>query len=216
MIPLIRKLRKKIHKDIASGQDILMVEAYKIFPSMIIHGGTAVWRCYGSNRFSEDVDVFLNTKYKREDLLEKFRDNLTKQGFKPLKFKMTDDALFSKFSFMERAISFEAIFKNVKKFVTKTFELVDGNFINVYTLEPEELIAEKVEVFLERFKIRDLYDIYFLLNFVSRKEKVKSLLTKLLKNFRQPKDTAELKTLIIVGSIPKVEDMLTVIRAWVR
>lgn len=213
---LIKKLRKKVHKSIAIGQDILITEAYKIFPSMVIHGGTAVWRCYGSNRFSEDVDVFLGSNYKNKTLLEKFKNNLVKQGFKVLKFKTTNNTLFSKFLFLDQVFSFEVVFKNIKDFITKPFELVDGTFINVYTLEPEQLIVEKVEVFLKRFKIRDLYDIYFLLNFIENKEKIKTPLTKLLVNFKQPKGAAELKTLVIVGSVPRVDDMLRVIKKWVR
>lgn len=213
---LIKKLRKRAHREIAIGQDILIIEAYKIFPLMVIHGGTAIWRCYGSNRLSEDIDVFLNINYKNEALSERFKTNLAKQGFKVLKFKITNNTLFSKFSFLGRSISFEAIFKNIRKYITKNFELVDGNLINVYTLQPEELILQKVEVFLKRFKIRDLYDIYFLLNSVKNREKIKKPLTKLLENFKYPKDAVELKTLIIVGGVPRVDDMLGVIKKWAR
>jgi predicted nucleotidyltransferase component of viral defense system len=58
-LPIDKKLKKKIHKTVALAQDILVLELYDKFPSAVIHGGTAIWRCYGSNRFSEEIDVYL-------------------------------------------------------------------------------------------------------------------------------------------------------------
>jgi len=52
-IPLHLKLKRKSHKDIARLQDIVIDVLYKIFPNAILHGGTAIWRCYNGNRFSE-------------------------------------------------------------------------------------------------------------------------------------------------------------------
>jgi len=59
MLPIDKKLKKRTHKIVALAQDILVMELYNSFTNAIIHGGTAIWRCYGSNRFSEDVDVYL-------------------------------------------------------------------------------------------------------------------------------------------------------------
>ena len=72
VLPLHHKLKKKIHKTIALAQDILVMKMYEKFPNAIIHGETAIWRCYGSNRFSEDVDVYLQPKDKNKKILEDF------------------------------------------------------------------------------------------------------------------------------------------------
>jgi len=40
-------LKKKIHKDIAMAQDLMIIELYDNLSNAVIHGGTALWRCYG-------------------------------------------------------------------------------------------------------------------------------------------------------------------------
>jgi predicted nucleotidyltransferase component of viral defense system len=214
-LPIDKKLKKKIHKTIALAQDILVLELYDRFPSTVIHGGTAIWRCYGSNRFSEDIDVYLPLTLKSIDFQE-FLDSLKRKGFIIQKFKRTSNSIFAKFSYSDAIVRFEAVFKNVKNFVTKQFEMIDGTFILVKTLKPEEIIKEKVLAYLKRRKVRDLYDIFFLLRFVEKKEEVGKVLNQLIKNFQKPIDEKELKVLIISGSIPTVEEMVEEVSKWVR
>ena len=40
------RLKKAKYKDIARVQDIVIEELYKIFDRAVLHGGTAIWRCY--------------------------------------------------------------------------------------------------------------------------------------------------------------------------
>jgi len=214
IIPIDKKLKKRVHKLVALAQDMLVMEMYNNFATAVIHGGTAIWRCYGSNRFSEDVDVYLPLSAKER--MEKFLDNLKGKGFIVKKFKKTNNSVFAKFSYSSVVIRFEVIFKNIKNFVTKTFEMSDGTSILVNTLRPEEVIEEKISAYLKRKKIRDLYDIFFLLKFVEEKGKVKDALRRLIKEFVKPVDEKELKALIISGSVPRLEDMMEVIRKWVE
>jgi len=214
ILPIEKKLRKKIHKQVALAQDILILEVYNIFPKAIIHGGTAIWRCYGSNRFSEDVDFYFPLEVKEK--LQVLTENLKKRGFIIEKFKTTNNTIFAKFSYLNTSIRLEAVFKKIKKYVTKNFEMNDGTFILVNTLSPEEMILEKISAYKKRKKVRDLYDIFFLLKFVENKEKIKGALKDFLEKFEKPEDEKELKVLIISGSIPNVESMVEVMRAWVR
>jgi predicted nucleotidyltransferase component of viral defense system len=92
----------------------------------------------------------------------------------------------------------------------------DGTFILVNILQPEEMIKEKISAYFKRRKVRDLYDIFFLLKFVEDKEKIKNHLLKFIEDFKKPKDEKELKTLIISGSVPTIKNMLEVIKKWVR
>lgn len=215
ILPIEKKLKKRMHKTLALAQDILVMEIYNSFPSAIIHGGTAVWRCYGSNRFSEDVDVYLPSTTKGSDV-EKFLDNLKRKDFLIEKFKKTENAIFAKFSYLNVIVRFESVFKNIKNFETKQFEMSDGTSIIVNTLRPEEMIGEKVSAYFKRKKVRDLYDIFFLLKFVEDEEKIKNDLVKLVKGFKRPVDERDLRVLIISGSIPNVESILEVIRGWAR
>ena len=44
---------------IASLQDYIVELIYsKLEPSAILYGGTAIWRCYGGMRFSENLDIY--------------------------------------------------------------------------------------------------------------------------------------------------------------
>jgi len=59
-IPPILKLRKLAQKGVASAQDKIVEEVFKVFgKTAVLHGGTGIWRCYRGNRFSEDVDVYI-------------------------------------------------------------------------------------------------------------------------------------------------------------
>jgi len=215
ILPINKKLKKRMHRLIALAQDILVIELYDKFPSTIIHGGTAIWRCYGSNRFSEDVDVYFPLALKKENF-KRFLDDLKSKGFVVEKFRRTNNSIFAKFSYLNAIVSFEAIFKNIRNFLVRPFEMSDGSSILVNTLTPEDIIKEKVSVYLERRRIRDLYDIFFLLKFVEKRENVKEALAKLVNNFEKPLDEKELKVLIISGSVPSVENMLREVSKWVK
>jgi predicted nucleotidyltransferase component of viral defense system len=215
ILPIDKKLKKRTHKSIALAQDILIIEIYNSFSNAIVHGGTALWRCYGSNRFSEDIDVYLPLNVKEANL-ENFINTLKRKDFVVNKFKKTNNSIFAKFSYLNVVVRFEAVFKNIKDFITKNFEMSDGTSIIVNTLQPEEIIKEKVSAYIKRKKIRDLYDIFFLLKFVEDKEKIKTMLIKFLKEFTNPVDENELKVLIISGAVPKVKDMIEAVRKWVK
>ena len=210
MIPLILKLKKKAHKDIAAAQDLLIQEMYAVFDNAVLHGGTAIWRCYTGNRFSEDVDVYLNKDLGKINL---FFGNLEKKGFIIMKKKVGENSIFSNLEINRSSVRFEALFKS-KNGVLKEYETVEGNLITVYTLTPEELIGEKVEAYLKRLKIRDLYDIFFLLRYVQNKDKIRDKIQMLIKEFKNPTDEKELRVLILEGLVPDVEKMLDYIKHY--
>ena len=211
MIPLILRLKKQAHKDIARAQDMIVEEVYSIFDNAVLHGGTAIWRCYKGNRFSEDVDAYLT---KDAVKIEFFFKNLEKKGFAIKKKKIGKNSLFSSLQLNRTFVRFEALFKNVSGSL-KEYELVDGNLITVYTLTPEELIQEKINAYLKRFKIRDLYDIFYLLRHVKERGKISNSLKKLIGNFKKPADEKELGVLILEGIIPSADKMLSYIKSWV-
>jgi predicted nucleotidyltransferase component of viral defense system len=91
--------------------------------------------------------------------------------------------------------------------------MTDGTKFVVNTLSPEDLIKEKIEAYFSRFKIRDLYDTFFLLDFANKSE-IKNNLSHLLKNFKNPEDEKELKYLIITGVAPKLEEILKKIKKY--
>jgi len=214
IIPLEKRLRKSIHKKIASAQDLLVESIYNFFPKTIIHGGTAIWRCYSSKRFSEDIDVYIPKEQKKEVLFEEFIDSLKDNGFIVKKFKFTNNSVFCKLERNGAEIRFEVTFKTLKNFLVKPFEAIDGTFMNVYTLSSDDLLIEKILAYKSRKKVRDLYDIWFLLNLVEDEEKIKTHIINLLKHLERPKDYKTLKALIILGPVPNVENLIEGIKTW--
>ncbi len=213
ILPLSLRLKRSLHRKIAEAQDLLILQVYNHFPKAILHGGTAIWRCYGSSRFSEDLDFYLKPRLERS-VFNRFNKALNSIGFKTLKFKVSDRSLFTSYEWGEATVSMEAVFKNIRKYVSMRYELADGNFTMVYTLPAEDLLKEKVKTYLERRRVRDLYDIYFLVHKIEDREKVRGEIERLKREYKPPIDPEELKTLIYMGSTPKPEELISGIVKW--
>ena len=204
------RLKRQTHKDIARAQDIIVKTMYEVYERCVLHGGTAIWRCYKGNRFSEDIDVYINKNpAKIKELFEK----LEKKGFVIEKKKIGANSIFSTLKFDRTIVRFEALFKTINASL-KDYELCDGNFISVYCLEPEELIVEKINTYNKRLKIRDLYDIYYLLRLVRDKNIILPKLKSLIINFKNPIDESNLKTIILEGITPDTNKILEYIKNW--
>ena len=207
-IPPILKLRKQAQKDVASAQDKIVEEIFKVFgKTAVLHGGTGIWRCYRGNRFSEDVDVYIPKNLAKLNLIF---ENFKKIGFIIEKKKIGENILHSTLKLGGTIVRFEAFFKEIKGEL-KEYEKIDGNVITVYTLIPEELIREKINAYQNRRKIRDLYDIFFLLRYIKNKKEVSDELKKFIKNFKSPVDEKDINGLIIEGIVPNVKGMLNYI-----
>jgi len=204
MIPLALKLRKASHREIAKAQDMIAEELYRVFENAVLHGGTAIWRCYQGNRFSEDIDAYIPRDKEKINL---FFGNLERRGFVIEKKKIAENSVYSGMRIERTHVRFEATFRKIEG-ILKEYEKIDGNFITVYTLSPEELIKEKVSAYIKRLKIRDLYDIFFLLRRVEDDRKINESLKSLAENFKMPVDKEELKVLILEGIIPTPEKMM--------
>ena len=208
MIPLILRLKKSSHKEIAKAQDLIVETIYQVFNDAVIHGGTSIWRCYNGNRFSEDIDVYLSRDLEK---INKIFTLLEEKNFIVQKKRILENSLYSVLKFNREIVRFEALFKKVKGSL-KEYEKIEGNFITIYTLKPEELIKEKIHAYLKRFKIRDLYDIFFLLRHVKDISQIKKELNELITKFKEPVDEKDLKVLILEGLTPDKEKMLEYIK----
>ena len=211
-IPLILKLRKELQKNVARAQDIIVEELFKIFDKAVLHGGTAIWRCYQGNRFSEDVDVYIPKDLEK---LNQFFDILLKKGFVIEKKKIGENSIYSNLKFDRFFVKFEALFK-ISKGELREYETVESNSLTVSCLSAESLIKEKISAYSNRLKIRDLYDIFFLLRHIDNKEKIKQELNRFISNFKYPVDEENLKILIIEGLVPKTSDMVNYIQREVK
>jgi predicted nucleotidyltransferase component of viral defense system len=214
-VPLGAKLKRRVHRSVALAQDVLMTEAYSAFPDAVLHGGTAIWRCYGGGRFSEDLDLYLPGASLAAS--ERFRRGTAAKGLTEVKFKETANLLFAKFSQDGTVVSFEAAKRAPSApSVVRPYEMVDGNLMLVRTLSPESLLVEKAAAYQSRRKVRDLYDVYFLLALVEDKASVAGALDSLVSSYKPPVDESQLSAIVVVGAVPSAEAMVDELRRWAR
>jgi predicted nucleotidyltransferase component of viral defense system len=213
-ICLFNKLKKRLHKDIAELQDQIVDIVYTIFPDILFHGGTSIWRCYFGNRFSEDLDFYFP---RQSDIKEKLNKELIINNLKLIKFKETENVIFSKISNNNIIVQleirlldkFDSVFK---KAIPVEYEKLDGSTITVFCLSQEDLLLEKARTYLNRKLIRDIYDVYFLSNFAKlNKEQLKEIKI-LINKFVKPVDETNLKAIVYLGAVPSYTQMLTTIK----
>jgi len=209
-IPLQTKLKREIHRKIAYAQDLIVNEVYLVFNKAVLHGGTAIWRCYNGKRFSEDLDFYLpNDKKKIEALFE----NLKKAGFNIKKRKISENSIYSELELNRLLVRLEATFQKISGIICD-YEMSDGNIISIYSLTPESFLVEKSSAYLKRFKVRDLWDVFFLLKFVGDPEAIKEI-GNLIKNYKRPLDEEDLKVILLEGIVPSANEMIDYIkRKW--
>lgn len=198
-LPLAKRIKKQSHRSIASAQDLIVETLLEYVPEAVFHGGTCIWRCHSGNRFSDDLDFYLP-----KVSLEKLFTALSKQ-FRVEKKKITERSVYSKLVSENTTVRLEGTFQE-KGTMLLDYEKIDGNVITVLGLGKEELLKEKAITYTKRKKIRDLYDVFFLLKYVKAEEAERELKA-LLKNYTEPVDEPELKVLILQGLVPGSQKM---------
>lgn len=197
-IPLEKRLRKRLHTETAMLQDEVMDTLYSIENKLVLHGGTAIWRCYGGNRFSEDLDFYCKNVHEIERQLNK---KINERGIVLQKFKKTENLIFCKISNGAVEVRIEINFSATKNAVARQYEKTDGSLMDVFTLSEEELILEKISAYESRKFIRDIYDVYYLSGRIKDNAKVMNRLKKALLSLPEPVDESNLRVLLYSGAM---------------
>ncbi|MFH0973851.1 MAG: nucleotidyl transferase AbiEii/AbiGii toxin family protein [Candidatus Micrarchaeota archaeon] len=220
-IPLSNRLRRREHAEIAALQDEVVEALYSRFPecNLVLHGGTAIWRCYDGNRFSEDLDFYGARGALASGFKEKFLAVMASLGFTVSKFKQTENTVFAKVSSGGAEIRVEISFggeargprgvhseKSSASVVAGEFEKTDGGALTVLVLSPAALLKEKMAAYSSRFFVRDFYDVYFLSRLVDDAEALRSLKS-FLAGAKKPVDERNLETLVYSGVAPSFKQM---------
>lgn len=210
-IPLSKRLRKQEHREIASLQDEVVEIMFSAFADCkpVLHGGTAVWRCYDGNRFSEDLDFYA---LEREDFKERLLKEAKALGLSVAKFKQTENVVFAKISDGGVEVRLEINFARVRteEAVVGRFEKTDGSFLDVLILPPEALISEKMLAYENRRFVRDFYDVYHLSGLIEGQVRG---LKEFLSRAKPPVDEKNLETLVYSGVAPSFKRMTEVLTA---
>ncbi len=211
-IPLRNRLQKRAQRDVALLEDVLVRILYEADSTAEIHGGTAIWRCYGGRRFSKDIDIYLASQEKLQELKERIRVVADRYNAKVEKLKDTGHLIYISFLlddiYSEIDINYKAYYREP---VVRQYENLDGSFYDVLTLPPEALIDEKINAYADRESITDLYDIGILLDHADVKAlrpKMKKFVSSLKTPARLKEEESRLQGLIYEGPIPSFRTLV--------
>ncbi|MFH1106449.1 MAG: nucleotidyl transferase AbiEii/AbiGii toxin family protein [Candidatus Micrarchaeota archaeon] len=204
-IPLDKRLKKRLHRDVGYLQDELVEILYSIAPDMVLHGGTAVWRCFGGTRFSEDLDFYVPVL--RQDFGERLKAALSARGLQLLKFKQTENLVFAKVSGREAEVRVEINFSRKVSSAPLAFEKMGGSAFIVFSLSLEDLVLEKAAAYSSRRFARDIFDVYFLCLQLEDDAQVKARLSGFSRSLPEPVDEGNLAATIYSGAVPTFKQM---------
>jgi predicted nucleotidyltransferase component of viral defense system len=223
---------KASQKGQAEAMDRLMEVFYgrNGLPDAVLHGGAAIWRCYGSSRFSPDADF-----YSSYTDIVRLAQSISESGFNILGLRDTgggrsgaSGVIFGTVSLPTENRQNRVTFSITRVDVAGTiadYTKVDGSKMDIVTLNPESFMREKINAYNSRGKINDLYDLYHLVTKVVDfsaldRSKSEELLAFLKKVSSSPadrvRDKADYETLKSVVYAPTVPDQAAIMEAFRR
>lgn len=165
------KLIDQAYKDYQ--QDMILHLLYKKYPNIIFKGGTCIWKVMKGDRFSEDIDLTLDTL--PDGVISYLIKELKLLGFSSdiIKKKQTKNMLFLHLGITSPAhprqitIQIEILQSKTCDIRTKNITMYspypDIPPIEVITPNDEEIISDKISAIIQRNKARDIHDLYILL-----------------------------------------------------
>jgi len=161
-------------------QHIFLINLYrKVGNELIFKGGTALQKCYGLNRFSEDLDFALSKNISVDRIIYEAVKGMNFFGCEADYKKLKEDKATLTFQIRakgplydgrEKSLTYirieiskrEKIFHPaIKEEIIPVYRDLPPYLISV--MEPSEMMAEKVRAIFTRDKARDVYDLYFLI-----------------------------------------------------
>lgn len=168
----------QIEKDYV--QHLILMNLYRrIGNELTFKGGTALQKTYGLNRFSEDLDFTLTKNIKLAPIVNKALTGMSIFGCEATQKRTKEDRRSITFKVKAKGPLYEGSDKSLTSInleVSKREEVLLPPVMNtvipiykdlppytVYTMNPSEIMAEKIRAIFVREKSRDIYDIYFLI-----------------------------------------------------
>ena len=191
--------------------DVIDIIYNRIEPDALLYGGTAVWRCYGGNRFSEDIDIYMSN--------EGIDSLITVLPMHGLRLLSRDKEFTSNIRIGKGQTSLLLESKEGRaESIMRQYVRADGSSTTISVFTPAELLERKIEAYESRRLIRDIYDIFILTNYLDKDDHlVASKITAFLKKVSVPEDEGMLKALIYTGkSDLRFVDIVDYIGRWLR
>ena len=193
-------------------QDYIVELIYsKLEPSALLYGGTAIWRCYGGMRFSENLDIYMKNKSVKDLLLL-----LPKYGLRmlwrdpefPTNLRVTNGDV---------SVLIE-VKEGTGESTIREYYRVDGSSLTINILTPTELLVGKIEAYLGRRFVRDIYDLFVMTKFLDKKDyMVRHSLSNFLDTIAPPFDEEILGSLVYAGNASiTYSEISTYLRSWLN
>jgi len=210
--------------------------------SLVFKGGTALYKFYNLNRFSEDLDFdAIGKRFDADKITKKIIRNLELSGMQrtlPEKIEYSNETNIrfairgplydgSKNSMSRVTINIskrERPISPIMKLLISTFPEIPSFELSV--LDIEEIAAEKIRCIITREKPRDIYDLWFLskkgitldVSLINKKLKIYKLTFNQIRfmekvNEKQKMWKRDLQDLII-GNLPEFDDVVTELVDW--
>jgi len=138
----------------------------QLLSALVFGGGTMLRLCFGLNRFSVDLDFWLTKKLDKNKLFNKLKSCLSQDyAIKDSVNKFYTLLFEIKSKNYPRSLKIE-IRKESKKIKTETaiaYSQHSNSQVFLRVVSPKEMMAAKIDAFIERKEIRDAFDMEFLL-----------------------------------------------------
>lgn len=225
------ELRDPAQVEKAKLEDMLIEILYSRYTHLVFHGGTAIWRCYSGNRFSRDLDFYMEAKTSAKKMQEyravsKFlQDNgLT---VKEKGYNKSNDTMHFVVESAGIKMKVDINFK-YKKGTHADYSKIDGSKIVVLSLSPAEILEEKITAYKDKLnndsgfkhpEAHDLYDMWYLVSLIKKADpktvkKMRGLVGEI--ENKPPSDISSLDHMVITGLPPSFELMVKRLKEWVN
>ena len=212
--------------------------------SLVFKGGTALYKFYNLNRFSEDLDFdAIGKRLDADKITKKIIRNLELTGMQRVLFEKIEYSNETNIRFAIRGPLYDGSKNSMSrvtiniskrerpmflgmKLLVSTFPEIPSFELSVLNIE--EIAAEKIRCIMIREKPRDIYDLWFLskkgikmdVSLINKKLKIYKLTFDQKKfivkvNEKQKMWKRDLQDLII-GDLPEFDDVVTELVTWIK
>jgi predicted nucleotidyltransferase component of viral defense system len=202
--PFIETVKKRSQIEVAHLQDEIIDIVYSLTDDIVLHCGTAIWRCDSGKRFSEDLD-FYSKSFPR--LLPLFQDTIKSHGLSIQNMKDTGNVIFSGIRNNSATVNVEINHVSDIEGNHILCQLADGSSMEILSLTPDEFAEEKILAYNNGRYILDLYDIYHIVISCELKEETVKTLRGFIQELKSPVDEPVLRTIVYQGLAPSLDNM---------
>lgn len=210
--------------------------------SLVFKGGTALYKFYNLNRFSEDLDFdVIGKRFDTDKMIKKIIRSLEVTGMQRTILEKTEHGNETNIRFAIRGPLYDGS-KNSMSRVTiniskreRPISPLEKLLVTTYPeipsfelslLDIEEIAAEKIRCILTREKPRDIYDLWFLskkgiildVSLINKKLKIYKLTFNKKKFIERVNEKQKMWKLdlqdLIIGNLPEFDDVVTGLFDW--